>query len=447
MQYSLLSNSLRMAVQNKKDKRIRLLVILLRILVGGTFVLSGLSKSIDIWGFIYKIEQYFSVWSIDIHRQLVVVLATALSIGEFLLGGFILFGCYRRVSVWLSAILMAGMTFFSIYLVIDNPVSDCGCFGELITVGNWPTLIKNLLLCVGIYFLIKYNRRVKGFYNTYLNWTVGVALLAYVSIVAFVGYAFQPMADFRDFKVGTLLFAQDDANVDVVYSRDGVTKRFSSDNLPDSTWTFVDVVENENSRLTLSIFGGDEEGDELTDEIASKTDKMLFVSIPDLGKVPTSAVTKVNGLKRIASSDSAQFVVVTGSGADARQRWNGLSLNEYPLYTSDDTTLKALVRGDVGLVYVTDGIIRWKMNADAFDNSQLHLSDISATTVNFTWLNVILAVVLLILKIIDTVGVALKPRFYGKSRKKDVTLHSDLETSTESAYQVQNIDSDETKEN
>lgn len=45
---------------------IALLVWMLRILIGGTFVVSGLSKAIDVWGGMYKIQEYFTVWGLDI---------------------------------------------------------------------------------------------------------------------------------------------------------------------------------------------------------------------------------------------------------------------------------------------------------------------------------------------------------------------------------------------
>ena len=54
------------------------IVWILRIALGAVFVISGLSKGLDIWGFIYKIEEYLTVWGMDQPRSL--VLASAMCI-------------------------------------------------------------------------------------------------------------------------------------------------------------------------------------------------------------------------------------------------------------------------------------------------------------------------------------------------------------------------------
>ena len=56
------------------------LVWIFRLIVGATFVLSGFTKSIDVWGSYYKIEEYLQVWGWDIPSSLVVL-------ASFLLGG------------------------------------------------------------------------------------------------------------------------------------------------------------------------------------------------------------------------------------------------------------------------------------------------------------------------------------------------------------------------
>ena len=59
---------------------------MLRILIGGTFILSGLSKMIDVWGFAYKIEQYFNVWGWQSTLQTNVIIGITISAIEFVVG-------------------------------------------------------------------------------------------------------------------------------------------------------------------------------------------------------------------------------------------------------------------------------------------------------------------------------------------------------------------------
>lgn len=396
----------------------KVIVGLLRLFVGATFVISGLSKSIDVWGFTFKIEQYLSFWGIEISRPLVTLGAATLSYVEFLLGVFVLLGCYRRVSVWLSSALMLFMTVFSAYAVTVNPVADCGCFGELMQVPNVVTLLKNLALCVALAYLILNNRKVKGFYNTYLNWVVGLFSMLYVLVVGSIGISVQPMVDFRDFKVGTHLFDDSVDNVSVIYEKNGETRQFTSDNLPDSTWTFVEVVNHDDSRLSLSLFSGYEEGDELTDSVAELTDSLIIVSIPEIEKTPKSAIAKIQRLKEVCDSLKWNFVAISGSGFETIADWRRLSLCKYDILTGDDTTLKAMVRGDVGVVCVKDKTIRWKYTLESLAGEEADVAYFGPVEGPlFAVLSLGYLFAMLILKIVDFAGRRLKPVFFRRRRQ------------------------------
>ena len=55
-----------------------IITLALRISIGATFIISGLTKMIDVWGFTYKIEQYLNVWGWEFTRPLVVITAMAI---------------------------------------------------------------------------------------------------------------------------------------------------------------------------------------------------------------------------------------------------------------------------------------------------------------------------------------------------------------------------------
>ena len=76
-------------------------VWILRVVVGAVFITSGVAKDIDLWGFVFKIEEYLGVWTLHVPRSLVVSFSFLLSATEFLCGGFFLLGCFRRSTVWL----------------------------------------------------------------------------------------------------------------------------------------------------------------------------------------------------------------------------------------------------------------------------------------------------------------------------------------------------------
>ena len=161
-------------------KYLTLVVWLLRILVGATFAMSGFVKAIDLWGFTFKIEEYFLAWDMSLPHSLYVMAALAMSVGEFILGAMLLIGSYRKSTPWLLLSVMALMLPLSLYIFIANPVADCGCFGDFWVLSNGATFFKSIIITAAIILLIPLNKQVKGVFNPYTQWLPAVATLFYI---------------------------------------------------------------------------------------------------------------------------------------------------------------------------------------------------------------------------------------------------------------------------
>lgn len=112
-------------------KTLAIAVWVLRVAVGAVFVMSGLVKSIDLWGFCFKIEEYLVVWNVDMPQSLCLIAALLISSAEFILGMMLAVGAYRRSCPWLLTLMMVPfMLPLSVYIFIADPVADCGCFGD-----------------------------------------------------------------------------------------------------------------------------------------------------------------------------------------------------------------------------------------------------------------------------------------------------------------------------
>ena len=147
------------------------LLWLCRIIAGGAFVVSGWSKSIDPWGFIYKIEDYLAVWQINEPRELILCGAVALSTVEFLTGVCLLCGMLRRTAAWTATAIMAFMLPLSVYIAVANPVSDCGCFGDFWVISNTATLVKNIIISAALATMLFIgNRRAACLFRPAIQW-------------------------------------------------------------------------------------------------------------------------------------------------------------------------------------------------------------------------------------------------------------------------------------
>lgn len=351
------------------------IIWLLRIVVGATFVISGWSKSVDPWGFIYKIEEYFNVWGLTVPREMTLALAVALSVSEFTVGVLVLTGAMRRGAVLVAAAFMAFMLPLTAYIALADPVSDCGCFGDLWVISNTVTFVKNIVLSVMIILLVKYNGRVGGVYHPGLQWLVVVGAVLFSSTLAFFGYRYQPLVDFRPYPTGSELIyglgeEDGDASGYYIYEKDGAENRFTLDNIPDSTWTYVRAELPGASDLSarLAVFDGDIE---VTDAVLDGEGDLLLLAVTDPDLHYLTRARLANELSAYITEQDGRMVALVAASGDELEGWEQLALPSYEVYSAEDTSLKELVRGDAGLVYVHDGVIVWKRNLASISHDVL----------------------------------------------------------------------------
>lgn len=358
--------------------------VLARLIAGTAFAVAGLAKCIDPYGFIYKIEDYLAVWNLSVLPSLEVVAAFGISIGEFCIGIMLVLGCYRRVAAWLLAMTMAVMLPLTAYIMIADPVADCGCFGDFIIISNTATFWKNVLLSVAAVILILWNRRVLSLIKSAFQWIALFVTIGFAFAIGYIGYIYQPLIDFRPYPVGTLLAADEndenegDDNDEYVflYTRDGVTKEFSIDSLPDDSWEFVDRISSGETKIkdnSFEIFA--EDGSEVSREVITSDGDMLLIMIPDVSGLGLSRSHLIRGFNNVMENLGGEMnVIISG---DKTGEWSdraGAGLN---IYQADDTKIKEMVRGEIGLVYLHNGVISWKLDAtclptDYLDNVPLN---------------------------------------------------------------------------
>ena len=385
MQSSQSSNSQSKDVKNDATATplwMDIIVWSLRIVVGAIFIVSGVSKSIDWWGTFYKIEEYLGVWGWDMPRSLILTGAALLSIVEGGLGVMLLLGCYRRMVVRLLALIMIVMLPLTVYIYTGNPVADCGCFGDFLVLSNGATLIKNVIITAALVPLLLYNNRVTALISPPLQWLGAVLTIIYLLAIGLYGYNIQPMVDFRRFPEGTEIatIATDDAidedvEFEFIYEKDGVKKSYLADNLPDSTWSFVDreiidgAIDTVAANADFTLY--DHLGDDVTTEVLDGEGELLILAIPEIDEADVSFTFYINSLGRYISSRGGRLVAVIAGDDEDVARWQDISLAIYPVYTAASTSIKEFARGTVALVYVNDGAVVWKRRSTSFDGEEM----------------------------------------------------------------------------
>lgn len=364
---------MRVNKENAVLKWQKAIVVVLRVILGAVFVVSGTAKAIDPWGTVFKVSEYLDVVDLVQPRTLIVLASLILSWGEFLLGALLLLGCYRRVVVWLMSALMAFMLPLSLWILVSDPVADCGCFGDAIILSNSATFIKNVLIVGALIPLWMWNNKVQGLFTPYSQWLIGAFLTLFIGIVSLTGYNIQPLIDFRRFPVGTELTndsTDDDTDGVIyrfVYEKEGETQEFDEDNLPDSTWTFVDrkVVSGREGASDSFVILAD--GEDVTSDVISPSGEQLIVVVNDMMRVNPSHTFAINELSRQLAQHEVDIVTLIAGDEKGLDYWQDISMTRDPVYTAEPTLLKELVRGNVAFVWLANGKILWKRTMSSVD--------------------------------------------------------------------------------
>lgn len=343
-------------------------VVSLRFLIGGLFLFSGFVKGVDIWGVGYKLADYATSFEWQWALPLIGLGAVLLPLYEFVFGFLLFIGSFRRASVIALMAMMAVMLPLTAYIALYNPVTDCGCFGDVWVISNVASFWKNVALTVGLILLLLWNRSVRSFYGPAVQWMTVVFPAVYLLIVMGWGYYVQPMIDFRPYKVGMCILedaSTEQPDFSFVYRKGSVERAFPLDSLPDSTWTFIDrkevaktVAKNATDSVRpIAIFEGDKD---VASEVIPKEGEVLLLLVPDIKDIDVASTFRINELYEEAS-ESGISVVCLASGTDAEiEEWRTMSLADYPIYKMDDSELKTIARGNPALVGVKDGRIQWK---------------------------------------------------------------------------------------
>jgi uncharacterized membrane protein YphA (DoxX/SURF4 family) len=408
-------------------------VWVLRVIVGGLFIFSGMAKAIDPWGGLYKITEYFASLHTGVTHETALVLSCLLSSFEFTAGVMLLVGAFRRTIVWLVTAFVAVMTLITVWIFFANPVSDCGCFGDFLVLSNGATLAKNLVLCLCMVALLKYNHKVEGAYHFHLQWMACVFSATYAIVVSLIGYFAQPIIDFRPYKVGTNIeeLMSEAVGPQFVYKKGSEVKTFSVDNLPDDSWTFVERKDPDAKSAELAIY---EDGEDVTLELFEQSADggllMLLVTHPD--KYGISRSRMANRLYDYMRKHNGTMVaVVPDADQQLVQQWIDDVEAKYDVYTAEDTDLKAFARGNAALVYIKDNVIKWKYNIYALSpeieaisdvNSPDAISNIEAIETQHIFLK--LTVTYLIIMLILFAGASMPIALYKKYAAKKIAKSS-----------------------
>lgn len=206
---------------------------------GALFIFSGWVKAIDPLGTAYKLEQYFAEFESTFSgswfsflaplfpwlASYAVAFSVFMIVFEIVLGIMLLIGAARKFTAWAFLLLVVfftfltgftyltgyvpeGVNFFQFgqwgpYVETNMKVTDCGCFGDFITLKPFTSFMKDIFLLFPSLLFVFAHRQMHQLFSAGARTAISI-----LGTVALVFYCFNnyvwdlPHIDFRPFKVG-----------------------------------------------------------------------------------------------------------------------------------------------------------------------------------------------------------------------------------------------------
>ena len=375
----------------KQHMAIGIITTVCRFVLAVVFIFSGFVKAIDPLGTQYKIQDYLDAlgWTDVFPESIPFIAAALLGMLEFCLGVYLFFGIRRIIAPRAVVAVMAIMTPLTFWLALDNPVSDCGCFGDAVVLTNWETFGKNVVLLAMSLVVLKWRKRIFPLATTRFDWLIALYGFLYIFCMTIYCYRHLPIFDFRPYYVGADIRQgmeipegkePTEFETRFVLQKDGVEKEFTLENYPDSTWTFVDsrtVVKKKGYEPPIHDFSmiRYEDGEDITEQVLADEGYTFLLVAHQLEQASDSRIDLINELYDYCLEYGYAFYCLTSSSDEDILKWQEDTGAEYPFCLMDNITLKTMVRSNPGLILLKKGVVIHKWNVVDFpDEYQLSRS-------------------------------------------------------------------------
>lgn len=353
----------------------QILTHITRLLVAVTFIFSGFVKLVDPLGSAYKFEEYFGadVLNLEFLSPFALQFSVLLILAEIMLGVMLLVGFKSKLTVWSLFIITLLFLFLTWYSAYYDKVTDCGCFGDAITLTPWETFYKNVILIFLVLFLIFRVYDIQPIFSDIFAKRISlISLLVFIGIIFYV-LRYLPVIDFRAYAIGKSIpdgmLIPEDAEKPVyedtwVYNVNGEDKTFTTEEKPWSIEgaTFVDRKTRtlvEGYIPPIHDFTMEKDGEDLTELLMAKEKLMLIVAY-NLSLTDDKGMKNMKDLSERAMENGYTVFCFSASTQEDYDKIKEAFDLDFDLLFCDETTLKTIVRSNPGVVILDKGVIKGK---------------------------------------------------------------------------------------
>ncbi len=374
----------------------KILVNIVRVIVGVLFIFSGLVKANDPLGLSYKMQEFFEVWGWNFFDNYTLAFSVLMIAFEIIAGVAVLLGWRMKLFSWLLLLLIIFFTFLTGYAVFSGKIRTCGCFGDCIPLTANQSFTKDLVLTILIIFLFRQRDLIRPVFKPGLSLT----LLLLSTVFSFASQAWVlkhlPVVDCLPYKIGKNIPQQmkvppgaipDSTVITFVYNKQGKEVEFTSDKFPDdfddSLYHFVKrydkLVRQGNAEPAIKDFAlKTASGNDTTQAVLANKGYTLFVFVRDIAG-HRSLRSDYDWLHdEFKGKKGALFIVTSQRDAVLERLDNKQFAVGDDLLTCDFVAVKTASRNDVTLLLVKDGTIVNKWPYTNFDQARETLEHLPA---------------------------------------------------------------------
>jgi uncharacterized membrane protein YphA (DoxX/SURF4 family) len=357
-------------------------VTIARIIVGVLFIFSGMIKAIDPLGLTYKMQEFFEVWGREgyitplmnwMYKYSFLFSIIMITL-EVVLGFALLTGFYKKLTLRMLMLLMIFFTFLTSYVLFSGKIATCGCFGDCIPLTPIQTFTKDIILLLLISFLLLKQQYIKPVGEVL---PVGLVLASVIAVCFLQMHVLShlPLTDCLPYKKGNDLLQlrkmpanaiPDQFTYSFVYQKAGVSKSFGANQLPDSTWTYVDRKQTlakkgfNNVPLINDFSLTDSAGVDVTETVLGQAGDYYLFFLKDMEGSTANWSTAFTNLWQKAKEQKRPLYIVTADRDKATIFFNRLNQYQVQVLTCDATAVKTAARANPTLFLMKGPVVQGK---------------------------------------------------------------------------------------
>jgi uncharacterized membrane protein YphA (DoxX/SURF4 family) len=350
----------------------KILINLVRVIVGLLFIFSGLVKAIDPLGLSYKMQEFFELWGMMQFNEHTLWLSIVVIAFEIIAGAALLLGWQMKLFSWLLLLLILFFTFLTGYAYLSGKFKNCGCFGDCILISPLTSFLKDVVLTLLIVFLFANVKKIQPVFSKKVNTILMLLVTIFSFGLQWYALKYLPPVDCLPFKKGNNITEKmkipvgalpDSFAIRFIYEKGGKQYEFAPSELPSDLATYNYV-----SRTDKLIRKGNAEppikgfaltgvtGEDSTSVVLSQPYAIL-IFCEDFSTPFSEWKDDFAKLYAAAKAKRIPVYAVTNRFDEAVNNFTSASLNDVQVFKCDNTAIRTAARTNPTVYLLKEGTV------------------------------------------------------------------------------------------